>query len=132
MRGAFLYFNAEDSDNVLRGRYLANCLRKKIDQRVFHDRLYLQSGIQWPDMFFMTGELVINEAVFAHLAQFAADRQIDVIIFDPLQDMSHADETNEAFRLLGQRLKTVCIREQGRHRAGSSHTKSRGWHVGHY
>ncbi len=40
----------------------------------------------------------------AHLAKFVADRQIDVIIFDPLQDMSHADETNEAFRLLGQRL----------------------------
>jgi hypothetical protein len=106
-----LYFNAEDDGNVLLGRFAANCKRNGISQDEFDDRLILQSGTLWPDLYLIgmnERDIQINEAVFAHMARQVERWGIDVIIFDPLQDLSHADESNEAFRILGQRIRRLA------------------------
>lgn len=103
-----LYFNAEDDQNVLHARYAATCITNGIDQEEFGNRLFLESGIQWPDFFLidqMERQIIINERVFAHLARQVEDKGFDVVVFDPLQDLSHSDESNEAFRMLGRRIR---------------------------
>jgi hypothetical protein len=51
---------------------------------------------------------VINEQIFVGLEKFCENAKADVLIFDPLQDLTRSPETNEAFRLLGQRLRRMA------------------------
>lgn len=102
------YICAEDDQNALNGRLAATCLKHGINITELTDTLVLQSGIDWPDLFLIDmdkGHHWINEPAFDHLAQSVQDLNLDVVILDPLQDLSHADETNEVFRALGQRLR---------------------------
>ncbi|WP_108837960.1 AAA family ATPase [Tateyamaria sp. Alg231-49] len=106
-----LYLNAEDDQNVLHGRYAANCIRNEIDQSQFENRLFLQSGVKWPDLFLVgqkDRDIMINEVVFENIIEQIESLNIDVVVFDPLQDLSHADESNDAFRLLGQRIRRMA------------------------
>lgn len=106
-----LYLNAEDDQDALHGRYAAACIHNGIDQAEFEDRLFLQSGIKWPDLFLIyqpDRQIIINDHVFDDIAAQIKSNKIEVVVFDPLQDLSHADESNEAFRLLGQRLRRLA------------------------
>jgi hypothetical protein len=61
------------------------------------------------DFFMVSGaEPTINEALFLGLEDFVARVGADVLIFDPLQDLSRSPETNDVFRLLGQRLRRMA------------------------
>ena len=53
-------------------------------------------------------EGVINESLFISIEKFCQEHQADVLIFDPLQNLSRSPETNEVFRLLGQRLRRLA------------------------
>ena len=106
-----MYLNAEDDAEAMRGRYAANCIAAGLKQSDFERRFALQSCISFPDLFLAetTGNgVAINERVFQHFAAEIEEHETDVLVFDPLQDMSHADETNEAFRALGQRLRRLA------------------------
>jgi hypothetical protein len=60
-------------------------------------------------MMLMTGdEGVINEDAFDFLQGFAISNDLDVLIFDPLANMTTSPETNDVFRLLTARLNTLA------------------------
>jgi RecA-family ATPase len=102
------YVCAEDDQNVLYARCAATCLKHIIKVTELAETLVLQSGVDWPELFLISTDKArhqINEPVFDHLEQMVRNLNLDVIILDPLQDLSHADESNEAFRALGQRLR---------------------------
>jgi hypothetical protein len=101
-----LYYNAEDDQNVLNARVSALLTHYRIPQSEIVGRLFAVSGVE-ADGFYLVGgqEGVINEPLFVALEKFVAENQIDAMIFDPLQDLSRSPETNEVFRVLGQRLR---------------------------
>lgn len=101
-----LYYNAEDDQNVLDARVSALLTHYRIPQEEIAGRLFAVSGVEADSFFLISGqEGVINEPLFVALEKFVAENRIDVLIFDPLQDLSRSPETNEVFRLLGQRLR---------------------------
>ena len=55
---------------------------------------------------------IINETLFAQLETFITTNKIDVVIFDPLQDLSRSPETNEIFRAIGQRIRLMATQHQ--------------------
>lgn len=102
------YVCAEDDQNVLDARCAATCLKHGIKVTELAETLVLQSGVDWPELFLISMDKArhqINEPVFDHLEQMVRNLNLDVIILDPLQDLSHAEESNDAFRALGQRLR---------------------------
>lgn len=108
-----LYYNAEDDQSVLDARVAALLCHYSIEQAEIAETLYPVSGVD-ADGFYLIGgaEGVINEALFVALERFVADNRIDVLIFDPLQDMSSSPETNEVFRALGRRLRRFASANQ--------------------
>ena len=108
-----LYYNAEDDQNVLNGRVAALLTQYQIDQAELVDSLYVVSGIDHDDFWLIGGvEGIINETLFAQLETFLTTNKIDVVIFDPLQDLSRSPETNEIFRSVGQRLRLMATKTQ--------------------
>ena len=108
-----LYYNAEDDQDVLNSRVAALLTQYQIDQAEIVGRLYAVSGIDHDDFWLIGGiEGVINETLFAQLETFITVNKIDVVIFDPLQDLSRSPETNEIFRSVGQRLRLMANRTQ--------------------
>lgn len=104
-----VYYNAEDDENVIDARVAALLTEYGIDQSEIAGRLFPTSGVDMPDFFLVSGqEGVINEALFVSIEKFIAETDADVLIFDPLQDLSRSPETNEVFRLLGQRLRRMA------------------------
>lgn len=107
------YYNAEDDQNTIDARVAALLEAYGIDQDEIVGRLFAVSGINETAFYLIAGsvEPVVNERLFVGFRKFAQINAIDVAIFDPLQDLSSAPETNEVFRLLGQRLRllgSVC------------------------
>ncbi len=101
-----LYYNAEDDQSVLDSRVAALLCHYGIDQSEISESLFPVSGIDAEGFYMVTGqEGTINEALFVALGKFVLEHRIDVVIFDPLQDLSRSPETNEVFRALGQRLR---------------------------
>lgn len=104
-----VYYNAEDDENVIDSRVSALLTHYGIDQREIEDRLFPTSGVDMPDFYMVSGqEGVINEALFVSIEKFIKETGADALIFDPLQDLSRSPETNEVFRLLGQRLRRMA------------------------
>ncbi|WP_028030881.1 AAA family ATPase [Gemmobacter nectariphilus] len=104
-----LYYNAEDDMSVIEARVAALLCRYQIDQRQIANTLFPVSGVDADGFYMVTGqEGVVNEGLFVALERFIADWHIDVLIFDPLQDLSRSPETNEVFRVLGQRLRKLA------------------------
>lgn len=103
-----LYINFEDNMDALRSRRAAIRTLHDIPPEEIDGRLGLISGVDQPDFYLMTGEGTVNEAAFAHLESEIARHGYDIVVLDPLQDASRADESNEVFRLLGSRLRETA------------------------
>jgi hypothetical protein len=103
-----VYYNAEDDISVLESRVAALLTLYGIAQSEIAETLFLVSGVERDDFFMVSGqEGTINEPLFVGLEKFVSANNADVLIFDPLQDLSHSPETNEVFRFLGQRLRRL-------------------------
>jgi hypothetical protein len=105
-----LYFNAEDDQNVLDGRVITLLKAQGAEQSEIAGRLTVVSGVpEANQLVLIQGERnEINEAAFVALASVFRRDQITLAIFDPLQDLSHSPETNEAFRALGGRIRRLA------------------------
>lgn len=104
-----VYYNAEDDQAVIDSRVAALLMEYEIAQHEIAETLFPVSGVLRDDFFMVSGaDPVINEKLFAALEVFLDDTGADVLIFDPLQDLSRSPETNEVFRLLGQRLRRLA------------------------
>lgn len=104
-----VYYNAEDDQDVMDARIAALLTHYRIPQSEIDGRFYPVSGVEADDFYMMSGETpTINEALFVGLEKFCEEARADVLIFDPLQDLTRSPETNEAFRLLGQRLRRMA------------------------
>lgn len=104
-----VYYNAEDDENVIDARVAALLTEYGIDQEEIAGRLFATSGVDRPEFFMVSGQDgIINEALFVSIEKFIQETGADVLIFDPLQDLSRSPETNEVFRMLGQRLRRMA------------------------
>lgn len=104
-----VYYNAEDDQDVIDSRVAALLTEYGIDQSEIVGRLFATSGVDLADFYMVSGlEGVINEPLFVSIEKFIAETGADALIFDPLQDLSRSPETNEVFRLLGQRLRRLA------------------------
>jgi RecA-family ATPase len=106
-----LYYNGEDGLEEIKARVAAVCINSALDPKELAGTLSIESGADWPDFFLMgPGEngAMVYEAALKHLEGRLDAMGVDVAIFDPLQDLSRADESNETFRLLGQRLRLTA------------------------
>jgi RecA-family ATPase len=103
-----VYYNAEDDQDVINSRVSALLTLYGIDQSEIAETLFPVSGVDRGDFFMISGQDgVINEPLFVGLEKFITHQRADALIFDPLQDLSRSPETNEVFRLLGQRLRSL-------------------------
>ncbi len=106
-----LYFNAEDSLDTLKARVAAICVHFDVELPIVAETLAIESGIDWPD-FFLVGQkgsdVILNASALEHLHERICTHSFDLVQFDPLQDMSRAGESNEAFRALGLRLRQLA------------------------
>lgn len=106
-----VYFNAEDDQDVINSRVAALLSHYGIPQSEIVGRLFPTSGVDLADFYMVSGqEGVINEALFVSIEKFCEAEGADALIFDPLQDLSRSPETNEVFRLLGQRLRRMATK----------------------
>ena len=104
-----LYYNAEDDQDVIDNRVAALLTAYGIDQSEIAGRLFPVSGVSHEDMFLVYGpDGTIHEPAFARIENWIAENNADVLIFDPLQDMSLSPETNDVFRILGRRLRRMA------------------------
>ncbi len=105
-----LYYNAEDDQDVLNARVMAVLAEYGISQDELVGRFFSVSGIGYGrELVLIKGEKYeINEPAFAFLTKTIALHGIELVIFDPLQDLSESPETNEAFRALGKRLRKLA------------------------
>ena len=104
-----VYYNAEDDQSVVDSRVSALLTAYGIPQEEIADTLFPVSGVEREDFYMVSGQDgVINETLFIGLEKFIREQRADVLIFDPLQDLSRSPETNEVFRLLGQRLRRMA------------------------
>lgn len=103
-----VYFNAEDDEHVIDARISALLTHYGIDQDEIVGQLFPTSGVELDNFYLSSGqEGVINEPLFVAIEKFIAQQGADALIFDPLQDLTRSPETNEVFRLLGQRLRRM-------------------------
>lgn len=104
-----VYYNAEDDQDVMDARIAALLTHYRIPQSEIEGRFYPVSGVEAEDFYMMSGDTpTINEPLFVGLEKFCDQAKADVLIFDPLQDLTRSPESNEAFRLLGQRLRRMA------------------------
>lgn len=103
-----VYFNAEDDQDVLNARTIAILAAHGIDQSEIEGRLFVVSGVALGGFYLSSGpDPQINEPLFDDLEDFIVSEGIDVLILDPLQDMTLSPETNEVYRALAQRLRRL-------------------------
>lgn len=104
-----VYYNAEDDQDVMDARIAALLTHYRIPQSEIEGRFYPVSGVEAEYFYMMSGDTpTINEPLFVGLEKFCEQAKADVLIFDPLQDLTRSPESNEAFRLLGQRLRRMA------------------------
>lgn len=104
-----VYFNAEDDQNVVNNRVAALLSHYGIPQSEIVGRLYATSGVDWDNFYLMGGDPGdVREETFIALEKFIHASGADVLIFDPLQDLSDSPETNEVFRKLGRRIRKMA------------------------
>lgn len=106
-----VYYNAEDDQDTVDSRVAAILTLYGIDQSEIEGWLFTHSGVDEAAFYMVSGQdAVINEQLFVAIERFCEEAQADVLIFDPLQDLSRSPETNEVFRALGQRLRLMASR----------------------
>lgn len=104
-----VYYNAEDDMNVIQARIAALCIKYGIDQSELVGQLWPVSGVEEEGFYLVSGEEgIIREDIFQGLEAFIDREGIDLVMVDPLQDLSDAPETNEVFRRLGRRLRKLA------------------------
>lgn len=105
-----LYYNAEDDLSVIQSRVAAVLQAWEIPQSEIAGRLFPVSGVAALDpVVLIKGERGdIAEPAFIALADLIKREGIALAIFDPLQDLSQSPETNEVFRALGGRIRTLA------------------------
>lgn len=104
-----VYYNAEDDQDVIDSRVAALLTHYEIPQEEIVNTLFPTSGVGDDGFYMVTGqEGVVNEPLFVSIEKFIEERNADALIFDPLQDLSRSPETNEVFRVLGQRLRRLA------------------------
>lgn len=107
------YYNAEDDIFTIRNRVGAILQHYNIDQSEIRGQLAVHSGVGDGGFYIISGqEGQIHEAQFAAMERKCLDARIDVMILDPLQDLSRSPETNEVMRLLGGRLRRMAAKCQ--------------------
>lgn len=108
-RRRVLYYNAEDDQSAIEARVAALLTHYNLEQQEIASTLVPVSGVEAENFYMVQGqEGVVNDPLFARLEKTIEALGLDVLIFDPLQDMSSAPETNEVFRALGQRLRKLA------------------------
>lgn len=104
-----VYYNAEDDQNAIDARVAALLTLYGLEQSEIGDTFYPHSGVEEDAFYLVSGQdPVINEPLFVALEKFCSAAQADVLIFDPLQDLTRSPETNDVFRALGQRLRRMA------------------------
>lgn len=105
-----LYYNAEDDLAVLQARAVAVLQHWGIPQAEIEGRLFLVSGVahESPVVLIRGEKGEIVETAFKALEDLISREGIALAVFDPLQDLSHSPETNEAFRALGGRIRALA------------------------
>ncbi len=105
-----LYFNAEDDQDVMNARTMAVLQEHGIQQSEILGRFFPVSGIcEDKNLVLIKGDRnEIQETAFRFLTDFFRSERITLAIFDPLQDLSQSDESNEAFRALGARIRRLA------------------------
>lgn len=105
-----LYFNAEDDQDVLNARAFAVLQEHGIGQHAIAGRFFAVSGVPAErQLVLIRGEKAeINQPAFDFLTDLFRREGIALALFDPLQDLSHSPETNEAFRALGGRIRRLA------------------------
>ena len=102
------YYNAEDPFDEIQRRIVAMCQHMNVNQADLIDRLFIASGRD-ADLYLAQGEQgVINERVFEFLGDMIERTGADVLVLDPLANMTTSPETNEVFRPLGARLSALA------------------------
>ena len=102
------YYNAEDPLDEIKRRVVAICQHARVNQRDLVDRLFIASGRD-ANLLLAQGEAgVINEKVFEFLGGMIEQTGADILVLDPLANMTTSPETNEVFRLLGARLSALA------------------------
>ncbi|MDP6020824.1 MAG: AAA family ATPase, partial [Alphaproteobacteria bacterium] len=102
------YFNAEDPMDEIQRRVLATCEHHFVSQAALADRLWLASGRDHPLLLMEGDDGAVNEAALEFLHDFALAYDLDVLIFDPLANMTTSPETNDVFRQLTARLNRLA------------------------
>lgn len=103
-----IYFNAEDPLDEIRARVVAICEAFRIPQTALVGRLFIQSGRD-QDILLASGEAGdIVEAAFQMISGFVHYHDVDVVVLDPLANMTDSPETNEVYRRLGKRLSRLA------------------------
>lgn len=104
-----VYYNAEDDQAILDARVAALLEHYGIPQSEIEGRFFPTSGVERGDFYLSSGqEGIINEPLFVSIEKFLLREKIDLIIFDPLQDLTRSPETNDVFRILGQRIRRMA------------------------
>ena len=106
-----VYYNAEDDQNVVDARVAGVLAHHKLKpEDIPEDAWFPTSGVSEEGFYLLRGgiEPILNEALFQGLETFLRDMMIDAVILDPLQDLNRAQESNDAFRLMGQRLRKLA------------------------
>lgn len=100
------YYNAEDDLDTIKNRVGAILKHYKIDQRELRGRLSVNSGVGSDGFYIISGpDGDINEPQFKMMEEACLSQKVDMLILDPLQDLSRSPETNEVMRALGGRLR---------------------------
>jgi len=103
-----VYYNAEDPLDEIQRRVIAICDHYDIPQDAFGDRFFVASGRD-DDLILARGdEGEIVELTFQRVERFCEEWRPDVIVLDPLQNMTESPETNDVFRRLGKRLSLLA------------------------
>ena len=119
-----LYYNAEDDQDVLDARVSALLTHYQIEQADIVGNLYAVSGISHDDFWLIGGvDGIINETLFAQLETFITTNKIDVVIFDPLQDLSRSPRNKRNIQSHRPAHQTDGNQDRNRPASGSPHQK---------
>jgi len=100
------YYNAEDGLDTIKNRVGAILKHYNIDQKELVGRLSINSGVGTEGFYIISGpDGEINEPQFHIMEEACLRQKVDILILDPLQDLSRSPETNEVMRALGGRLR---------------------------
>tara|TARA_Y100001973_G_C5208904_1_gene343820 strand:- start:12372 stop:14234 length:1863 start_codon:yes stop_codon:yes gene_type:complete len=99
-----IFYNAEDPLDEIERRVIAICEYFNIKQEELINQLFVASGREQNLMLAAGLEGLIQEDAFLKIEDFCIENCIDVLVFDPLANMTSSLETNEIFKEVAKRL----------------------------